>query len=544
MRHDDLHASVSMQGAAGGDGCSQGASASRSFIGLEYRSSLGIGLIKGDFQAVATRLAQVGYCDCSIIGINNRRTWNRDVCKRIVSMSLFCLSFAHQRVPIELRERIFLDSDSIANACARFRCGSDHMVGVTELAILSTCNRTEIYGYVSGDLHDMESSVFGDLQGVIHQFLVTARDVDVTELQDHGRWLTDADAASHLARVAAGLESLVVGEPQILGQVGDALRLGLAMNSVGPILTKLFQTAVRSGRRARNETLINRQSLNVATVAVNTAERELGSLQGKTIVVLGAGEMAELALLQLTRRGADDIRIVNRSIDRARELSDRVGGKPFVFERMSSLLADADVLLCSTGAPHTIVTRSMVATAIESRPQRPLTILDVAVPRDVDPQVASLANVTCCDMDDLQVATGQAVELRNEQIPLVEAIIEAEVDHLLAWLRSVGVESVIAQLHRKAEKIRASELDRLAALLADQDRPAWETVERFSRALMKKILHDPVVQLRQQSGSRKVVDSVAAIQELFQLDALSESIREDDPTLAAPLQPETRVTSP
>ena len=185
----------------------------------------------------------------------------------------------------------------------------------------------------------------------IVNFISTACDVDQQELLGFGEWFEGPDVVNHLSRVACGLESLVLGEPQVLGQVGDAMRLGLIMNSAGPVLTKLFQTAIRAGRRARSETQINNHSLNISTVAVNTAEKKLGELQGKTVLVLGAGEMADLAIAQLRKKGATDIRVVNRTLAKANELASKHGGKAFVFEHLGTLLPEADVLIASTGAP-------------------------------------------------------------------------------------------------------------------------------------------------------------------------------------------------
>ena len=430
-------------------------------------------------------------------------------------MSLIGLSYSHKRVPIAFRERLFFDANAIASACARFRCGDAKPLSIIEMAILSTCNRTEIYAFSGND--EINQPDFESLEG-LYAFVEQARDVGRADLERYGEWKTGPDVVDHLSRVACGLESLVLGEPQILGQVGDAMRLGLIMNSSGPVLTKLFQTAIRTGRKARADTEIGQNSLNISTVAVNTAERELGSLAGKTVVVLGAGEMAELALVQLQKKGVTRIKVVNRTIAKATELSSRHNGKAFIYEQVNELLPQADVLITSTGAPHTLVTREMIEFAMQVRPNRPMMILDIAVPRDVEMAVEEVANVQRCDIDDLRMTTGESVKLRQQQIPLVEAIIQAEVDQFMKWFRGIGIETTIARLRKKAERTRIVELQRLASLLPEHDLATWNVIEKFAESLVNKLLHDPTVQLRNADGTREALDYGEAVRQLFDLE--------------------------
>jgi glutamyl-tRNA reductase len=430
-------------------------------------------------------------------------------------MSLVCLSFSHQHVPIAFRERVYFDANAMANACARFRCGDARPSTIIEMAILSTCNRTEIYAFSKNEEINAPSlETFDEL----HTFVQQARDVERSDLERFGKLLTGTEAVDHLSRVACGLESLVLGEPQILGQVGDAMRLGLIMNSSGPVLTKLFQTAVKSGRRARTETQISQNSLNISTVAVITAERELGSLEGKTVVVLGAGEMADLALTQLRNKGVSRIKVVNRTIAKASELATKHDGKAFVFEHINDLLPKADVLITSTGAPHTLITREMIEYAMEVRPERPMMILDIAVPRDVEMAVEEIPNVQRCDIDDLHMTTGESARLREEQIPQVESIIQSEIDQFMKWFRGIGIESTIVGLRQKADEIRNNELQRLANLLPAHDPSSWNVIERFAESLVNKLLHDPTIQLRHFQGTREALDYGEAVRQLFRLE--------------------------
>ena len=430
-------------------------------------------------------------------------------------MGLVCFGLSHRHVPIAIRERVYFDSDSIANACARFRCGTDRLSNLLEFILLSTCNRTEVYAFTTEE----NPLAIGDaVKREILEFVAQAREISVDELSRWGRWVESPDVPAHLCRVACGLESLVLGEPQILGQVGDAMRMALAMNSAGSVLSKMFQTAIRAGRRARLETQIGQHSMNISTVAVNTAESELGSLQGKNVVVLGAGEMADLALRQLRDKGAEKILVVNRTLEKAKELSARHDGQPFVFEQITRLLPEADVLITSTGAPHTLIDREMMAYTIGRRPERKLVILDIAVPRDVDPQVDSIPGVVRCDIDHLHISSGHSAAIRESQVPDVESIVDREVHAYLNWLRSVGVESIVAGLRQKAEDIRQKELQRLAQLLPKQSDESWKAIEGFAKSLVNKLLHYPTVGLREQHGTRGAIDYAEAMRQLFRLE--------------------------
>jgi len=442
-------------------------------------------------------------------------------------MSLLCLSYSHQHTPIKFRERVYFDNDSVATACARFRCGEGLPSPLIEFAVLSTCNRTEFYAFTSLDPTGDSGSFFAQPGNQacdqILQFISEARGVPVDELGELGHWMCGPEVARHLSRVACGLESLVLGEPQILGQVGDALRLGLIMNSAGPVLTQLFRTAIAAGKRARSETQIGCHSSNISTLAVTEATRHLESLADKTVVILGAGEMAELAMKQLHQQGARDFRVVNRTIAKAQELAQLVGGESCVFEQIGQLLPQADLLITSTGAPHVLITHEMIEFAMQNRSYQPMLIVDIAVPRDVESEVDEIPQVIRRDIDDLQIAAGHSVQLRQQQVPQVQKIIDVEMDRFVQWMRGVGCEQIINALRQKADGIRNRELTRLAQLLPELDADSWQIVQRFANALVNKLLHDPTRQLRQLDGSREAIDHGEAIRQLFRLQPTIDS---------------------
>ena len=450
-------------------------------------------------------------------------------------MSLLCLSFSHHHVPIAFREKVHFDSNSLANACARFRCGDGALSSVIELAILSTCNRTELYVFSKYSRDFVSPAELQETRDELIEFVALGRGVTKEELIEHARWYDGPAVSEHLSRVACGLESLVLGEPQVLGQVGDAMRMGLAMNASGPVLTKLFQTAIRSGRRARAETQINNHSLNIATVAVNTATKKLGDLSGKTVLLLGAGEMAELALAQLVKLVVTKIQVVNRTIEKGNEVANRYGGTAYVFEQLGNLLPGADILISSTGAPHTLLTRADIEQPMRQRPDRPLMILDIAVPRDVEISVNEIENVERCDVDDLEMATGKSMQLRREEIPQVEEIIRAETDRFLGWIRTIGIESTVVSLRQKADRIRRQELELLAKSNPKIDSEAWEILHKFSQTLVNKVLRDPTVNLRQVQGMRAGIDYGEAIRELFELEVDPEQQSLQSPQAEMPI---------
>lgn len=429
-------------------------------------------------------------------------------------MELFCLSFAHQRVPLAWRERLHFDETSRAAACARFRCGDARPRGVHELLILSTCNRIELYGV--GQARTATESAA--TRGAVLQFLSESRGLTVEPLAEMAEWMTGRAAATHAARVACGLESQVLGEAQILGQVGDALRLALVMNAAGTVLTRLFTGAIRAGRQARERTGINRHATSLSSIAVDQAVQALGSLAGRTVVVLGAGEMAELALARLVRCGVSSAIVVNRTLAAAQSLADKYAAEAVVYDQLVPVLHRADVLIASTGAPHTVIERPLMEEVMAGRPRRPLVVFDLAVPRDCDPAMRHIDRVFLWDLDDLMHRSQQTLDWRAKEIDAVDAIIAAEVHDFLAWRRSIDVERLIGRWRRQVESLRRSELERLQRLLPEIDDAAWQSIVRFSESLVNKLAHQPTSTLRDWDGTRQGIEFAEALRQLFQLD--------------------------
>ncbi|HLO27628.1 MAG TPA: glutamyl-tRNA reductase, partial [Anaerolineales bacterium] len=329
-------------------------------------------------------------------------------------MPIISIGLNHTTAPIHLRERLAFGEEQIRASLSRFACGGIASV-LTELVIVSTCNRIEIYA-VSNQL------AFAELEA----FLSDARGVSAPELDPYIYRLHDMQVVDHLFSVAAGLDSLVIGEPQILGQVTKALELARGQNSVGPILNRLFQAAIHAGKRARTETAISRNPASVSSLAASVAEKALGHIKTANVVVLGAGEMAELTVEALRKRGVEKIRVINRTLQRAQEMATRWGAESATYEFLQPALIEADILISSTGAPHIIVDEKAVREAMESRGERPLVLIDIAMPRDIDPATADIPHVQLFDMDRLNARLEDSLTRRVNEIPHVNALLQEE----------------------------------------------------------------------------------------------------------------------
>jgi glutamyl-tRNA reductase len=429
-------------------------------------------------------------------------------------MQILCLGLSHHTAPVELRERVSYHVGAQKAALARLGCGhASQPVELVELAILSTCNRLEFYAFTHTDRFEPLLQFIGETTGV-----------PVTELAPHLYHYAQADAILHLGRVASGLDSMILGEPQILGQVTEAYELGLGQRSIGPVLSALFRYAIHTGKRARTDTAISRNPASISSVAVRLAEETVGTVSTAHTVIVGAGEMAELAVEALRLRGAQHITVVNRTHARAQQLADRWQATVLTFENLPDALFDADIVITSTGAPHILIKPPLVELVMRQRPDRPLVFIDIAVPRDVDPDVNQLPNVRCYDVDDLSARLTDSLSERQQEVPQVEAIIAAEADAFMAWLKSLEIMPVISDLRAKADNIRRAEVDKTLRQLkglSDADR---QRIEAMSEALVNKLLHDATLRLKAEAGNGHAAEYAAAIRHLFALSATANNL--------------------
>ncbi len=392
---------------------------------------------------------------------------------------LVCIGLSHHTAPVAVREQLSLGPDGLAAIL-------DEHTGDGERALLSTCNRFEVYAA----LPDGSGETLLDC-------IAERRGVDRDALEPHLYRRDGLDVVRHLARVAAGLDSIVLGEPQILGQVGEALNRSVAHHRAGPYLRALFRTALRAGKRARAETGISRKPLSISSMAVRLARRRLGSLAGLRIAVVGTGEMGRLIVKTLRPDERAHLTLVNRRVEAARAFAGTVGAEAAPLERLPELLASADLLFFATGAPEPLLRVDAVRAA--GREERPLTLIDIGLPRNVAPAVAALPNVHLFDLDRLRGEVERSLTERRRSIPAVERIIEEEVERFAQWQREHTVQPVIVDLRRQAEAIRRQELQRALDALPDADEKVREQLQFLSQTLVKKLLHHPTMNLREEA---------------------------------------------
>jgi glutamyl-tRNA reductase len=341
--------------------------------------------------------------------------------------------------------------------------------------------------------------------------------VSVQELHPYLYRFTDLEAARHLFDVAAGLDSLVIGEPQILGQITRALELARGQNAAGPTLTRLFQAAIHAGKRARTETAISRNPASVSSLAASVAEKTLGHIRAASVVVLGAGEMAELTVEALRKRGVEKIRVVNRTLERAHALAERWGAESATFESLYESLCEADILISSTGAPHLVLSAQMVDEAMRTRAERALVLIDIAVPRDIDPDASKIPHVKLFDIDGLNAQLEDSLTRRLDEVPHVKQILEQELSEFEDYLKSLEMLPIIANIRQRAEAIRTAELEKSLRRMPDLTEIERERIEALTHALVKKLLDHPTRRLREEALSLRAPEYADLARMLFNL---------------------------
>lgn len=425
-------------------------------------------------------------------------------------MNILLIGLNHKTAPVEVRERLAFSSTMLRSALTHFDATHEHahLDNVKEGIILSTCNRMEVYALVN---HPEIA------QTSILKFLSLSCNVPSEVFSPYLYILHNDEAVRHLMRVAGGLDSMVLGEPQILGQITTAYEAALSQQAAGTVLSTLFRTAIHAGKRARTETTISMNPSSISSVAASLATRLLGDLSKRQILLIGAGEMGAVAARSLLNRGVSSIIVANRTFKNAEQLAMAWDGKAITFEQLPEAMAEVDIIITSTGAPHTILNRELLQPVIDRRSERPLFILDIAVPRDVDPNVRELANVYLHDIDDLQSQTDENVRERESQIPRVEAIINEEVTHYLDWLSSLDVVSTITGLRQQVTHLCQTELDRLFHRL-HLDESQQELVATMGHRLINKILHEPTLRLKKEAANGNGAAYISTVRHLFALD--------------------------
>ena len=414
-------------------------------------------------------------------------------------MALILVGVSHATAPIEVREKLALRPWEALHSLARLR--EDRLI--REGVVLSTCNRTEIYAVEEND----------GAVSRISTLLSTRLGNDAAEFVYIKR---DRDAAAHLFGVAAGLDSMILGEAQIQGQVKNAWEECRAES--GPILNRLFQSALLAASRTREETGIGRGAASVSSAAVQLAKKIFGGLTGRRAMILGAGDVAELALECLLAEGVRVAIVANRTHERARSLADRHGATAMHYDECWDSLREVDVLICSTAAPVPVVTVGRVRGAVEARGDRPLCILDIALPRDVEAAVGDLGNVFLYDLDDLRAAAAANLEQREENVPAAREIIAAEAQKYWDWVAGLAAVPVVKEFREEMDKLRRAELATALRRLGPLSPQQAEAIEHLSKSLMNKFLHEPSVRLRAAAANGRGLGVVDAARYLFALE--------------------------
>ncbi len=424
-------------------------------------------------------------------------------------MPIVCVGLSHHTAPVEVRERHAFAPARMGEALVALR----DYEAVREAAMLQTCGRLEIYA----EIRDYEAGV-----AQIKSFLTNFRHGTTGyDIESFLYTLLGRQAIEHLFRVATGLDSMLIGEAEILGQVKDAYVQAQHAKSLGKILHRLFRDALKAGKTARAQTRIGDDSSSIATAAVGAAKAHFGSLGGTSIVVIGAGKMGRIAVKRLRQEGVAKVIVANRTVSRARELVVETGfGEALELPGLVDALAEADIVVASTGASHFILNTERVGEAMARRPDRPLFVVDIAVPRDADPAVGEIPNVTLVDVDGLKSVVDEKLDARRDAIPEVEEIIEECIAGFGEWYRSRIAVPVIDTLTQKAEAIRAAEVERLFARCPDLTERERLLITGMTTTIVSKLLHSVILKIRQKAtiDHEQALSHARVLDELFELE--------------------------
>ncbi|HTK68595.1 MAG TPA: glutamyl-tRNA reductase [Candidatus Eisenbacteria bacterium] len=415
-------------------------------------------------------------------------------------LEFFCVGLNHETSPLEIRDALVLSDEEVGRAIRALR----ERAGASEALVISTCNRTEVYArgaelpnppaFVAALLQEIKGL---DLIGSGKSYLYTYR---------------EPDSIRHLFRVACGLDSQILGEPQITGQVKDSLTLAGKLGGSGPVMERLLDAALRCAKRARTETGIGRGPVSSAYAAVNLATKVLGSLADKKVLLIGAGEMAGLAACHFMEAGVAQFMVANRSKERAEKLGATIAARAISLEAIPVALPGADIVVSATSSNEPVVREAMVRNAMKIRKNRPLLFLDLAVPRDVEPQVSKLPNVFVHDLDALGQLVAQSLAQRRGEVPKVEAIIESEMARFLRWHRSLAVKPTVTAFRTHFEDIAKEELDRHRGRFRPEDHAA---LEALVHGIVQKLLHRPTTRLSRADDESEGIARVDAVRDLF-----------------------------
>ncbi|MEK3874433.1 glutamyl-tRNA reductase [Paenibacillus sp. FSL M7-0831] len=420
-------------------------------------------------------------------------------------MHIVVVGLNYRTAPVEVRERFSFAEKDMPQALQELLRTKSVLEGV----IIATCNRTEIYVVVDR-LH-----MCGYF---IRSFMERWFGVPREEFTRHLYMYEDEQAVRHLFRVACGLDSMVLGETQILGQVKSAFLLSQREKGTGTWFNMLFKQAVTLGKRAHSETAIGESAVSISYAAVELGKRIFGSFSGKRVLILGAGKMSELTAKHLSGGGADEVIVANRTYARAQELAAKFDGTPCTMQEAMERLADVDILISSTGAEGYVITSAQVARSMKRRPDRPLFMIDIAVPRDIEPEIGELENVFLYDIDDLEGIVENNLEMRRAEAVKIDKMIEEEMQVFANWLQTLGVKPVIRALQEKAAHIHESTLDSMFNKLPELDERQRKVIRRLTKSIVNQMMHDPINRIKEMTAGKNGNEALEYFTQIFALE--------------------------
>jgi glutamyl-tRNA reductase len=415
-------------------------------------------------------------------------------------MKILVIGLNHKTATVEIREKLAFNGPKLEEGISQLIKIKD----IKEIALMSTCNRVELYSCVNSI-----NTAIEDIKNFLSEFHAINR----KEFESYLYTYIDSQAVRHIFRVASSLDSMVVGEPQILGQLKDAFDFALTKKTTGVILNKLMKKAISTAKRVRTETKIAENAVSISFAAVELAKKIFTDLSGKSFMLLGAGEMAELAARHIVNNGVTDVKIANRTYERGCELAKEFNGKPIRFEDFINELIYTDIIICSTGAPNYVLFKEQMQKVMKERKHRPVFIIDISVPRNIDPDINKIDNVYLYDVDDLQEVVDTNILERKKEAEKAERIVQEEVEKFIKWMASLDSIPTIIALRQKAEEIKNEELERFRYKFSDIDTEKMRAIEYMATAIVNKLLHSPTIALKEDREDRD--ELIALIKKLY-----------------------------
>ncbi|MCQ6560843.1 glutamyl-tRNA reductase [Paenibacillus mendelii] len=420
-------------------------------------------------------------------------------------MHIVVVGLNYRTAPVEVRERFTFAERDLPEALLQLK----QTKGIMECVIVATCNRTELYAVV--DRHQLCGHY---IRNFMEQWFKLPRQ----QFTNHLYMYEDEQAIDHLFRVTSGLDSMVIGETQILGQVRNAFLLAQEHKTTGTIFNMIFKQAVTVAKRAHSETSIGETAVSVSYAAVELGKRIFGHFGGKTVMILGAGKMSELTAKHLYANGIERVIVVNRTYDRAVELADKFNGVPYSMADAIDRLHEADILISSTGSEGYVLNRKQVAAAMARRKSRPLYMIDIAVPRDLDPAIASVENVFLYDIDDLEGIVESNLELRRQETAKIDSLIAAELDVFRQWYKTLGVVPLIQALQDKAVTIHEETMSSLTKKLPNLDEREMKVIRKLTKSIVNQMMQDPILRIKEMAGEKHSDEAMDMFVKLFALE--------------------------